>query len=185
MGNFYVNYTIRGVSQADAAAAMAGRRAIIPPALGDAVVIFDKASDKQDEAVISKLAGKLSVELSKPVLAVLNHDDDILWYQLLVTGQIADQYNSCPDYFTFAGRGKAKGPTGGNAERLCAAFGSDQAARVEQILRKPDGYVFEFERHADLVEALHLPTFAVGASFNTFAEYPPEELPPGDVVRTQ
>lgn len=80
MGNFYVNYTLRGPSQADVAKALAGRRARVTPMHKNCVVAFDEASDSQNRNEIVKLAAKLSKKLKCAVLAVLNHDDDILWY---------------------------------------------------------------------------------------------------------
>ena len=99
MGNFYTNYTLKGPSQQVVAAALAGRPAIVTPDQDGCVVVFDEASDEQDSAVITELASRLSRELRCPVLAVLNHDDDILWYQLYLGGELADEYDSSPGYF--------------------------------------------------------------------------------------
>ena len=82
MGNFYTNYTLRGPSQQAVAAALAGRSAIVTHEQDGCVVVFDEASEDQGQEVITGLASRLSRELSCPVLAVLNHDDDIFWYQL-------------------------------------------------------------------------------------------------------
>jgi len=188
MGNFYTNYTVRGVSQAEVAAAMAGRSAVIAPPSNGAIVIFDCASE-QKESAASELAAKLSNDLKQPVLAVMNHDDDVLWYQLYSAGKLLDQYNSCPDYFDYMGEGEMAGPKGGNARVLCEAFGCEHVDYVEQILRKPglhaDGYPFAFQRHADLLEALDLPSFAAGTSFESFRHQGSiEGLPTGEIVRT-
>ena len=186
-GNFYTNYTLKGPSQQAVAAALAGRSAIVTPAQNGCVVAFDEASDEQDSAVITELALRLSRELRCPLLAVLNHDDDIFWYQLYLTGELADQYDSSPGYFDPAAEPSA--PVGGDAQRLCNAFGATDVAAVEAVLRKSsyddDGYVFAFERHADLVRALGLPEFAVGTAYASFErdEYP-EGISPKDVVRT-
>jgi len=75
-----------------------------------------------------------------------------------------------------------------NAQRLCAAFASTEVAAVERALRKSsfdaDGYIFAFQRHADLVRALDLPTFAVGTSYAYLerGEYP-EGLAETDLLR--
>ena len=82
MGNFYTNYTLRGPSQQAVARAMAGRSAIVTPAQDGCVVVFDAQSDEQDSAVITELASRLSRELRCPVLAVLNHDDDIFTHRV-------------------------------------------------------------------------------------------------------
>ena len=79
MGGFYTNYTLRGPSQQAVSAALAGRKAVVTPEHAGCVVAFDEASDDQDEERIAELASRLSSELRCPVLAVLDHDDDILW----------------------------------------------------------------------------------------------------------
>lgn len=190
MGNFYVNYTIRGAAVADLVDALAGRRAFVTSAGGDLAVVFDEASDRQDTRVIHELAQRLSASARATVLAVMNHDDDILWYELFDRGDQVDTYNSSPDYFEV--EGEPRGPTGGDAEKLCRAFGCGRAAEVERILRwgmdhaqimelaagadpeegmaemaelQAGGFTFAFERHGALVRELGLPTWAVGSSF--------------------
>ena len=178
MGNFYTNYTLRGPSQQAVAGALAGRSAIVTPAQDGCVVVFDEQSDDQDSAVITELASRLSREFRCPVLAVLNHDDDILWYQLYLGGELADEYDSAPSYFDAAA--EPSGPAGGDAQKLCSAFGSSAVADVEDVLRKSSydegGYTFAFERHADLARALGIPSFGVGAGFRYVSD---GELPEG------
>lgn len=170
MGNFYTNYTLRGPTQHQVAKALSGRKAVVTPEQEGCVVVFDEASDEQDMEVISGLAANLSAQLSCPVLAVLNHDDDILWYQLYVKGALADEYDSSPSYFD--PQAEPSAPAGGDAQKLCAAFGASDIAVVERIIRKSsydeDGYVFAFQRHADLFSALGLPDFAVGTAYANF-----------------
>ena len=63
---------------------------------------------------------------------MLNHDDDILAYWLFEGGELADEYNSCPGYFS----GGDEIPAGGDATKLCAAFGvAAKAKQIEQVLR--------------------------------------------------
>jgi hypothetical protein len=187
MGNFYVNYTLRGVTQQAVADALAGRACIVTPPANDTVVVFDEQSDRQDPRVIASLAAELSGKLRCPVLAVLNHDDDILWYQLYTNGELQDEYDSSPGYFD--SDAEPSGAAGGDAAKLCSAFGASDTARVEPILRKSafddDGYVFAFERHADLVNALGISPFAVGTAYASFeSDELPEGLSPEDVIRT-
>ena len=178
MGNFYTNYTLRGTSQKSVAAALGERSAIVTSAQNGCVVVFDEASDDQDQKVITKLASQLSRDLRCPVLAVLNHDDDIFWYQLYLSGKLADEYDSSPGYFDASAEPSA--PSGGDAQKLCTAFGAASVAEVESILRKSsfddEGYTFAVERHADLVRSLGIPDFAVGAGFRSISD---GELPEG------
>ncbi len=187
MGNFYVNYTLRGPSSEAVAKVLAGRSAMVTPVNDGCVVVYDEESDTQNEEVIVELAAQLSHELDCPLLAVLNHDDDILWYQLYVGGELADEYDSSPNYFEAAA--EPSGPAGGDAKKLCEAFGGGDAAEVERILRKSaldeGGYVFAVMRHADLAHALGISSYGVGASFNYITES--GELPDGldedDLIR--
>jgi hypothetical protein len=187
MGNFYANYTLRGVTQDAVADALAGRACVVTPSVNQTVVVFDEESDNQDQTVIASLAAELSGGLHCPILAVLNHDDDILWYQLYADGELQDEYDSSPGYFDPEAQPSA--PAGGDAAKLCSAFVSRNVADVERVLRKSafddDGYTFAVERHADLVKALGISAFAVGTTYASFDE---DELPEGlsaqDVVRT-
>lgn len=191
MGNFYVNYTLRGPGQSAVAAVLAGRSAVVTPAQDNCVVVFDEESDEQNQEIIAELASQLSGKLRCPLLAVLNHDDDILWYQLYLSGELVDEYDSAPGYFDTEDEETAmRGPEGGDAKKLCAAFETDAVAEVERSLRKPsaedNGYVFAVERHDDLVGALGIPSFGVGFSFRSFSnDDMPEDLEEKDLVRTK
>jgi hypothetical protein len=177
MGNFYVNYTLRGPSQESVANALAGRKALITPSEKDCVVVFDEASESQDLSIVSDLASRLSSKLQCPLLAVLNHDDDILYYQLYIEGKLSDEYNSTPNCFEASE--EIAPPSGGDAHLLCITFGvPDQAQNVETILRSSfldnGSYGFAFMRHADLVKALSISAFGIGTGYCSFNynEYP-------------
>jgi alanyl-tRNA synthetase len=169
MGNFYTNYTLRGPTQEQVAAALEGRSAFVTPQQNGCVVVYDEESEDQDMEVLSQMASRLSEELRCPVLAVLNHDDDILWYQLYADGELIDDYNSSPDYFEEVE--ESTGPSGGDAEGLCRAFGSRKVAEVKRILQEPfgDKYTFAVQRHEDLARALGIPLFAVGKGYSYIA----------------
>jgi hypothetical protein len=188
MGNFYTNYTLRVTNQQAVAAALAGRKTMVTSAHAGCVVVFDEQSDEQDQKRIAELASHLSHEFHCAVLAILNHDDDILWYHLYEKGQLTDEYDSSPNYFNPSAEPAA--PAGGNAQQLCSAFGVTDMATVERVLRKSayeeDGYVFAFQRHADLAHALGIPEFGVGTAYASFGrgEYP-EGLSPNDLLSTR
>jgi hypothetical protein len=177
MGAFYGNITLKGPSQEQLAKCLRGRRAIVTPKIGDYIVTFDSVCDEQNIDGIQALTSRLSRELRCPALAVLVHDDDVFGYFLYQKGELADWYNSCPSYFDFGSTEEPAGPDGGSAELLCEVFGAGSPQGVETILRKrpgKSGYVFETERHRDLVSALSLPEFSVGTAFESFdrGEYP-------------
>jgi hypothetical protein len=184
MGNFYTNYSLRGVSQPAVAAALAGRAAIVSPSVNNIVVVFDEESDSQDTDVINALAAELSVKCKCPVLAAMNHDDDVLWCSLFISGASTDEYNSCPAYFDDSV--DSDEPAGGDAAKLAEAFGVDDPAPIEKALRASgDDYTFAIERHADLAAALALPSFVVGGGYNYISDGElPEGLSEDDLART-
>ena len=149
-------------------------------------MVFDEESEGQDPKVLSKLASRLSSRFSCPVLAVLNHDDDVLWFQLYHAGKLLDEYDSYPGFSD--GNDSHIQPRGGDAKALCDAFGSSNYDDVERVLRQTsmgdDGYTFAVERHDELAQALNLPPFGVGTGFNYIEEDElPEGLDPADLLR--
>lgn len=170
MGNFYVNHTIRNTTVEAVAKVMTGRPSIIARAENNYVVVYDAESDTQDPEVITALGQKLSLDLNTTVLAVLNHDDDILFFQLFQNGQVTDEYDSCPGYF----EGGDTNPTGGNATKLAEAFDVQDELAIERVLRGE--YAFAVHRHQALAEALHLPECSVGFGYKYLDE---GELPQG------
>jgi len=176
MGAFYVNYTVKGADKKSVVCALASRKAFVSPERNGCVVVFDEESDKQDQGVIAKVASHLSATLRTTVLAVLNHDSDILWYQLYKGGSLIDQYNSTPDYWS--AKSEPSPPEGGDAKELCGVFNCGDIAEVERILRMSwREYPDAGKRHADLSRVLNLPDFAVGYGFRAVAQgYLPEDL---------
>ena len=92
MGNFYVNYTIHSKDNSGVVNALKKRNAFVTQCKNDSIVVFDEASDSQDPDLIRNLGKQLSKALNSAVLAVLNHDDDILWYVLFDKGDSIDEY---------------------------------------------------------------------------------------------
>jgi hypothetical protein len=118
----------------------------------------------------------LTKQLDCVALYVTNHDDSVLYYRLYRSGEVLDDYDSCPNYF----EGAPIPPKGGNALILCEAFRAmHMVDKVQEILhydryakgnRKKRRYVFEVDRHRDLVEALNLSNYAVGFGYTYLAE---------------
>jgi hypothetical protein len=166
MGSFYTNITLRGPHQDQIVEALTrqGNRAYISPTVNGFTVVYDEQCDTQDTALIHSLAASLSAKFECPALAVLNHDDDILWYRLYERGQLVDEYDSTPGYF----EGKTSKPAGGNAAKLCALLGSQNVEVAASVLRKAQGvkgYIFAIQRHEDLARALGIPIFTVGSGY--------------------
>jgi len=177
MGNFYANYTVRTETPQGVASVLAGRDAIVTPAQNGCVVVYDEESESQSIGIIAEVGRLLSEKLRCVVLAVMNHDDDILYYQLFENGQLADEYNSDPEYFEPEAE---LGAQGGDASELCEAFDTDDVLGVERVLRKSsldeDGFAFAVERHAELVRLLGLPEYSVGFGYAYISR---GELPDG------
>lgn len=174
MGNFYTNFTLKTSDTVGVAATLtkASRSALVSPAAGGYVVVFDEAADQQDTEVVEEVGSLLSGHHRCAVLAILNHDDDVLCYWLFAGGKRVDAYNSCPDYWDES----ADSDRGGDAGKLCETLGVRQfEAAVKRILYD-DEYTFALEQHSALVAALRLPEWAVGGGFNYIEK---DELPDG------
>ena len=180
MGSFYVNYTVRSSDQAAVVKSLKGRSAYVTPVKDGVLVVTDEAAESQDVDAVRAVGELLSTSMKTQVLAVLNHDDDMLWYGLFDKGRLTDEYNSAPDYF----EGGTSPPSGGDARKLCAAFGRAGAEKqVESVLKKRD-YAVAMERHAELFAALGLPAFAVGCGYTYLEEGElPEGLSEDDLVK--
>jgi hypothetical protein len=179
MGSFYTNITLRGPKQEQILSVLHGRDAYVSPTVNGYTVVYDAQCEEQDLEILSDLAATLSQKLKCPAMAILNHDDDILYYQLYDAGNLVDEYNSAPNYFESAE--KSSGPKGGDANTLAKIFGGDKTM-IDAVLQKTisaDGYVFESERHADLVNHLELPQFSVQLGYTYIAE---GEVPEGMTV---
>lgn len=181
MGNFYVNFSVKTANQQSVADVLrqAARVAIVSTPLKDYVVVYDEEADSQATDPILYVGSLLSEQTQAPVLAALNHDDDILCYWLFVQGQLTDSYNSRPDYFAEV---EGKTEQGGDASRLCAALQpSATASEVEEVLR--GDHMFAVEQHAKLAELLGLPLLSVGYGFEYASEEFSEKINAGEMIR--
>jgi len=172
MGAFYTSHTLRGPASSDVIAFLKDRRAYVSTSGSPVTIVLDEDCESQDGQLLADLGARLSAHFRCPVLAVLNHDDDILYFELYEDGEKTDEYNSNPAYF---GEDDAEeGPSGGDASRLAAAFGAINAEVIESILRRSD-YVFETKRHFELAASLGIPAFAVGVGYRyaDAGEFPP------------
>jgi hypothetical protein len=184
MGSFYTNVTLRTTDEDRVAEALRAnhREAYVARPQNGCVVVYDSETEDQDIDDLKALASALSEQLRCPALAVLVHDDDVLVYTLHEGGKVVDEYVSAPAYFDTA-VAETDSPEGGDATRLCRAFGADgKATTVDQILRTEraggsgGGFIFETDRHQELVEALGIPEIAVSTGYNYIEE---GELPDG------
>jgi len=101
MGNFYANISLRGTTPAAVRESLLAksRRAYITPLREGIVCVYDEVIDTQDLQELSDLTASLSSDLGCLALGVLNHDDDVLYYEVWDSGEQKDEYNSNPAYF--------------------------------------------------------------------------------------
>jgi hypothetical protein len=165
LSRFYANITLKGSTSSDVATYLSEQHesAYVSPSVKDAVVVFHEDMQNQEA-----LAAKLSAHFSCPALLVMAYAEIILLYHLYQNGAQTDAYVSSPH-----GDLELESPAPpGNASVLCAAFEADRfERRVESILRKegkPDQpFANAINRHGELFQALGLPVFAAGASFQS------------------
>ncbi len=156
MGNFYTSFTVRSGDHANVVGAMKGRKSVVSPSANGYTVIWDAECEIQDQNLIQRLGQQLSSALAAPVFAVLNHDDDILWYALYAPEGKLDEYDSAPGYF----EGEVTPPSGGNAQLLIKTMAPSAVVEsVDQVLRNTE-YVLAYDRHSELLAALGTPPFA-------------------------
>lgn len=194
MGNFYVNHTVCPADAPAIVETLSGRDAFVSNALNNCVVVFDKDSDELVPFANEKLAGTLSAN-GRTVLAVMNHDDDVLMYWLFRNGELVDNYDSMPDFGEVSE--KPAVPVGGDANKLCEFFSCSSATKIEAILRshptvsaegryESGKYVFAVERHKALTDALGLPDYAVGLGYRYLEQGSlPPNLELSDFIRVQ
>jgi hypothetical protein len=150
------------------------RAAFVLPPIKGSIVVYDQACESQDFDELSALSATISTELACVVFAVLNYDDDMLWYCLHSGGVLVDQYNSFPGYFDAL---TDAGPSGGDPEELCRAFGKpEKLQELNELLRHP-GYAPASEHHEAIAKALGLP---IAASQLSYAELVCEGLGNGE-----
>jgi hypothetical protein len=174
MGNFYVNFSVKSDDQAPVADALrkAGRHAVVAPPEGGYVVVYEEASDTQDERAIKQVGALLCEASQAPVVAVLNHDDDVFCYWLFEGGEVADAYNSTPDYFDEADDSEQ----GGDPARLCASLGAAGKEKAVEAVMRDERMMFAVDRHMRLADLLGLPKHSIGLGYMYIAQ---GELPDG------
>jgi len=163
VGSYYANLTLKGPSQEQVLAYLAEstRNAYVSPTVGDCTVVYDQQVE-QDPAALAAAADELSRALECVALAVLNQNDDVLFYELYRAGEWVDEYNSTPGYFAGDGDASAEG---GDAEKLCTAFDLPDAAADAAAILHGDDYPAATDRHAALAALLGLPPFCAGTGY--------------------
>jgi len=167
VGNFYTNITLQNTTTEKVRAILVdlGRRAVISPTSDRYTVVSDEECELQDRSILKNLAAELTKRANCQALAVLNHDDSYLTYDLYDNGDLVDSYCSLPNYFTDQGPDT---PVGGDAAKLLKVFGvAGDAKEMERVLRastieEDSESVFELDRHRTIASLLQMPSFVAG-----------------------
>lgn len=159
MGNFYTNITLRGPDQERVINELRKLRrvAYISPAINQDTVVFDLECENQDDAILTQLARDLAANLDCLALAVLNHDDDILWLRLFSGSALLTEYVS---------RGGRKV----GISKLCREFKRMPMFPIIWVILHLPIVLFELFRHEALVRSLGLPVWAVGGGYRYIQE---------------
>lgn len=96
-----------------------------------------------------RLAGRVK---AGHAIAFHLHDSDVLFYWYFRDGKLADEYNSCPDYFCKPSR-KELAATG-NAGALAGLLTRRDQAKWKKLLSRTADYVFEDARLVSMLELL-------------------------------
>ena len=167
MGNFYTNISIRAPqSEVRGFLAQQGRRAYISPVHNGFTVVYDALCDEQDTDQLSEVAGMLSRQFDAPALVVLNHDDDILWFQAYNHGKLVTDYNSLSQRRV-------------SVFSLGRTFGVPGLVPWLWVVLHWPWFVFELWRHSLLVRTLGLPKWSVGGGYRYISQ---GEAPPALAV---
>lgn len=154
------------------------------------MVVYDQQCDTQNLRVIRRVGAKLSRSLGRPVLTALNQDDDLLMLWIHRNGVMEDEYASSSAYFDDDWENNRQ--LGGNAALYCRVFNRDNEPEISRILsacygtdEEDEGYLFEVDRHTELIEALHLSSHAAGYGYRYISEGDlPEGLVESDLLRS-
>jgi hypothetical protein len=165
MGATYTNMTIKGPSHDEIFEFVADRAAYVSPVVAGCVVLLDQRSEWDPEYELITLATSLSMRFMSPVLTIKVAHSDFMAYWLHGDGRLLDWYNSFSGEISPGVR--LEGPSGGNPDALVSAFGSGRSERVLEILKSPTNrYPIADQRHADLVDELHLPNLSLHIGYD-------------------
>ena len=182
MAAFFTNYQIHTNSVAaikKALGPLIKSRAYVSPEMNGWITVYDEASDEQDQAVLTRTAAALSQALETAVFAFLVHDSDVAMYWLYEKGDLADEYNSAPDYFGEDVSEQARALVRGNPDRLLPLCVSGTTrAQIEAVIHPTDGLPLMAEEiFADLAKLLGIDDARISLGFTYFESEGEEILP--------
>jgi hypothetical protein len=153
MGNFYTNVTLRTSDRAAVAEYMRAqsRACFLSPSRKGFTTVYDRLCENQDIRDLQALAVELSSQFHCTALAVLNHDDDILWVGLARDGDWITKYDSS-EHFS------------GSAFNIAREFRVvGLTPLVSFLMRFP--MLFQIFRHSAIAATIGVPDFSVGFGY--------------------
>ncbi|HEY3366527.1 MAG TPA: hypothetical protein VGK74_15845 [Symbiobacteriaceae bacterium] len=140
---------------------------LISPSINGWVGVYDSIMESQSEELCIGVARALSERLETTALCFLVHGGSILMYWLAVYGEVADQFNSMPDYFGADLDEMELALLRGNPRILAEACGRPEARDLlARVLVEPGRSAFELID--DLAAPLGIENAAWG--FNSLME---------------
>jgi hypothetical protein len=154
MGNFYTNVTLRTTVRKEVIEHMRaqGRSCFVSPVIRGFTTVYDRLCEEQDVHDLEALAEDLSSAFHCSALAVLNHDDDVLWIGLTRDGKGITTYNS-------------EQILSGSAWKLAQEYRVLGLVPLVWFLMRWPIVLFAIWRHGGLASALGIPNFSVGFGY--------------------
>ena len=185
MGAFFTNCQVRGASTPAVAAALAKltrSRAYVSPEKNGWVTVYAEATEEQDQTILCGIAQGLSRTLKTDVFSFLVHDSDIAAYWLYRRGELADEFDSAPDYFGQGVDDATRDRLRGNPDALLPLCVAGTArAQIETVIHPAEGFRLMAEDIlVDLGEFLGIDGSRLTLGFNYFDEEGAEMLPDAD-----
>jgi hypothetical protein len=182
MGAFFTNLHVRQSSTQAVCGALpklTPSRAYVSPPTNGWVTIYTEATEDQDQGKLCALAGGLSKTLKADVLAFLVHDSSIALYWLYRCGDLADQFNSAPDYFGESVNHETRERVRGRADILLPlALTGTTRQELDEALHPPGGPpTFAEEIIYDLARLLGIDDARASLGFEYFTSEGEQLLP--------
>jgi len=154
MGNFYTNVTLRTTEREALIEHLRdqGRSCFVSPTYNGFTTVYDRLCEEQDTSDLEDLAVDLSSRFRCSALAVLNHDDDVLWIGLAREGEWLTTYHSDQ-------------VSSGSACQLAKEFRVVGLLPLVWFLMRWPFVLFEIWRHGALASALGIPKITVGFGY--------------------
>src|SRR5581483_4154572 len=143
MGAFFTNIQARGAATAavrNALAKITESRGYISPAQNGWITVYLEETETQDQVSLCRAVEKFSKALKTDVIAFMVHDSDIAQNWLYRFGELADKFNSSPDYFGEDADDETRERVKGRAEALVPiCVPGTTAQQVDEVLHPEDG----------------------------------------------